>query len=162
MSSHTYSANVVWTGNRGQGTANYRAYDRTHTISAGDKPPMPGSADTAFRGDADCWNPEDTLTGSISACHMLWFLHLASEAGWVVESYEDDATATMEMNADGSGQMTLAVLAPRVSISAGDPSLNEELHHKAHEKCFIARSLNFPVQCQAAAPVIVASAGAPA
>jgi organic hydroperoxide reductase OsmC/OhrA len=147
---HTYTATVRWTGNRGEGTAHYRAYGRTHEIRAGGKPPIPGSADPAFRGDADCWNPEDSLVGAISACHMLWFLHLASEAGWVVESYEDAAEGVMEMNPDGSGQFTGATLRPCVTISAGDPALNDGLHHKAHGRCFIARSLNFPVMCEPA------------
>jgi len=146
--SHTYTASVRWTGNRGEGTANYRAYGRGHDITAPGKPPVPGSADPAFRGDADRWNPEDTLVGAISACHMLWFLHLASGAGWVVESYADTAEGVMETNADGSGQFVRAVLRPHVAISAGDPALNDDLHHRAHEMCFIARSLNFPVRCE--------------
>ena len=148
MKSHSYQATVTWSGNRGRGTADYRAYGREHEISAADKPPIPGSADPAFRGDGDRWNPEDTLIGSLSACHMLWFLHLASEAGWIVESYQDDASGTMEMNPDGSGQFIEVVLAPRVVISAGDRALNQDLHLRAHEKCFIARSVNFPVQCR--------------
>lgn len=147
---HAYTATVRWTGNRGAGTSGYRAYDRTHEIEIDGKPPIPGSSDPAFRGDADRWNPEDMLLASISACHMLWFLHLASEAGWVVESYEDRATATMAMNPDGSGQFASARLAPRVTISAGDPSLNDRLHRTAHEKCFIARSLNFDIACDGA------------
>lgn len=157
MVSHTYHATVTWTGNRGQGTASYRAYDRSHRIVANGKPPIPGSADPAFRGDGDCWNPEDTLVGSLSACHMLWFLHIASVAGWVVEAYEDAAGGTMAMNADGSGQFTEVVLAPQVAISAGDPALNDELHHQAHQKCFIARSVNFPVRCQG---TVMVTAGA--
>ncbi len=146
--SHTYTATTTWTGNRGDGTANYKAYDRTHEIAIAGKPALPGSADPLFRGDADRWNPEDSLVGAISACHMLWFLHLASEAGWIVESYEDKAEAVMEMNADGSGQFTSATLHPAVKISAGDPSRLEDLHHRAHGMCFIARSLNFDVVCQ--------------
>lgn len=145
--SHTYTAAVRWTGNRGEGTAHYKAYSRTHEITAGTKPPIHGSADPVFRGDADRWNPEDSLVGAISACHMLWFLHLSSQAGWVVESYDDEASATMVMNPDGSGQFSEARIAPRVTISAGDPALNDALHRRAHEKCFIARSLNFPVLC---------------
>ena len=145
--SHTFSAVTTWTGNTGEGTANYKAYDRTHEIAIAGKPPLPGSADPMFRGEADRWNPEDSLVGAISACHMLWFLHLASEAGWVVESYEDKAEAVMEMNPDGSGQFTSATLYPVVTISAGDPALLEDLHHRAHGMCFIARSLNFEVAC---------------
>jgi len=146
--SHRYAATVRWTGNRGQGTADYRAYDRTHEIEIAGKPMISGSADAAFRGDGDRWNPEDMLLSSISTCHMLWFLHLASDAGWVVETYEDKAEAVMDMNPDGSGQFTSAVLHPAVTISAGDPGLSADLHHKAHGMCFIARSLNFEVGCE--------------
>lgn len=145
---HVYSATVRWTGNRGQGTTGYTAYDRTHVIRIDGKPAITGSADPSFRGDPGCWNPEDMLLGSVSACHMLWFLHLAMEAGWVVEAYEDAAEAVMEMNPDGSGQFTGAVLHPAVRISAGDPALSAALHHKAHQKYFIARSVNFPVACE--------------
>ncbi len=149
MKSHTYNATIMWTGDLGQGTANYRAYDRSHEIKIEGKPVQLGSADAAFRGDASKWNPEDALLGSISACHMLWFLHLASEAGWIVRSYVDNATAVMEMNPDGSGQFVSAVLRPEVEISAGDQTISDSLHHKAHEMCFIARSLNFDVLCEA-------------
>ena len=146
---HDYTATVTWTGNRGEGTAHYKAYGRTHEIKVEGKPMLSGSADQMFRGEADRWNPEDSLVGAISACHMLWFLHLASEADWVVESYRDQATATMEMNPDGSGQFSQAVLRPHVTISAGDPELLDDLHHRAHGKCFIARSLNFRIGCEA-------------
>ena len=148
-STHTYTATTTWTGNRGEGTAHYRAYGRDHEIAIAGKSTLMGSADAAFRGDADRWNPEDSMIGAISACHMLWFLHLASEAGWVVESYRDEARATMEMNPDGSGQFSSATLHPEITISAGDPALSDDLHHRAHEMCFIARSLNFPVGCEA-------------
>ena len=145
---HSYAATVRWTGNRGQGTASYAGYDRTHEIEIDGKPVILGSADAAFRGDADRWNPEDMLLSAISTCHMLWFLHLASEAGWVVERYADHATGQMEMNPDGSGQFTSATLHPVVAISGGDPERLDSLHHRAHEMCFIARSLNFEVGCE--------------
>ena len=146
--SHTYRAIVTWTGNRGDGTASYHTYGRSHQIHVEGKPPLPGSADPMFLGEADRWNPEDSLLGAISACHMLWFLHLASEAGWVVQGYEDRPEAVMEMNADGSGQFTRALLRPAVKISKGDPARLDDLHHRAHEMCFIARSLNFPIACE--------------
>ena len=85
---------------------------------------------------------------------MLWFLHLASSAGWVVRSYVDHAEAVMEMNEDGSGQFTSATLHPVVMISAGDLSLEADLHHKAHQMCFIARSLNFEVACESSASLV--------
>lgn len=147
--SHDYAASVTWTGNTGQGTASYRAYGREHEIAIHGKPTILGSADAAFRGDAAKWNPEDMLVASISTCHMLWFLHLASEAGWIVERYEDRVEGTMEMNANGSGQFRSAKLHPVATISAGDPALLDDLHHRAHEMCFIARSLNFEIGCEA-------------
>lgn len=147
--SHTYRAAVNWNGNRGQGTASYRAYGREHTIVIDGKPSILGSADAAFLGDPAKWNPEDMLISAISTCHMLWFLHLASDAGWVVEAYEDRVEAVMTMNADGSGQFSSARLHPKATISAGDPKLLDQLHHKAHEMCFIARSLNFEIDCDA-------------
>ncbi|MEM9344277.1 MAG: OsmC family protein, partial [Pseudomonadota bacterium] len=147
MTTHAYKATVTWTGDLGRGTSGYKDYSRDHEITVEGKPPLAGSSDASFRGDANRWNPEDTLLGSISSCHMLWFLHLASEAGWVVHDYVDHAEAVMQMNPDGSGQFTSATLHPEVTISSGDAALSESLHHKAHEMCFIARSLNFQVTC---------------
>ncbi len=147
MKHHGYRATVTWTGDKGQGTTDYKSYGRDHEITVDGKPNLAGSADAAFRGDASRWNPEDSLLGAISACHMLWFLHLATESGWIVRSYVDDATAEMQINPDGSGQFVSARLHPRVEISQGDVSLSDEIHHRAHEMCFIARSLNFEIEC---------------
>ena len=63
---HTYHVRVIWTGNQGTGTANYRAYSRAHDIAAPGKPVIPGSSDPSFRGDAMRWNPEDLLVASAS------------------------------------------------------------------------------------------------
>ncbi len=98
--------------------------------------------------DAVFTNPEEMLLASISTCHMLWFLHIASTKGLVVESYEDNAEAVMATNRDGSGQFTSATLRPHVTLSAGDPSVADSAHHKAHQMCFIVRSLNFDVSCE--------------
>lgn len=154
MANHSYTARIVWTGNRGQGTASYRGYDRTWNVETPGKPVINCSNDPLLGGDPGLHNPEDMLISALSACHMLWFLHLASEAGWVVESYEDQATGTMEMNRDGSGQFTEAVLRPAVTISDGNPALSDDLHERAHEKCFVARSVNFPGRCVATVSVI--------
>ncbi|MFC3165079.1 OsmC family protein [Ciceribacter thiooxidans] len=149
---HEYSATVTWTGNRGTGTSGYRDYSRDHVIAAGAKPDIPGSADPAFRGDADRWNPEDLLVASVSACHKLWYLHLCAVNGVVVTAYEDHAEGQMVTEEDGSGRFTEVVLRPRVTISSGDRERAASLHHDAHEKCFIANSVNFPVRCE---PMIV-------
>ena len=146
---HSYTAHVTWTGNCGTGTASYHAYGREHEVAIDGKPTILGSSDPSFLGDAAKWNPEDMLISSISTCHMLWFLHLASDAGWVIEHYEDRVEAVMQMNPNGSGQFSSATLHPVATISSGDPALLDDLHHKAHEMCFIARSLNFEIGCEA-------------
>ena len=139
-----------WTGNLGTGTSGYRAYARDHEISVADKVhAIQGSSDRAFRGDASRYNPEELLVAALSSCHMLAYLHLCADAGIVVTGYEDAASGTLKLNRDGSGQFTDVLLSPVVTLA--DPSLTDlanELHHKAHEQCFIARSVNFPVRCE--------------
>ncbi|NMO15405.1 OsmC family protein [Pyxidicoccus fallax] len=143
---HRYAVTVEWTGNRGEGTATYRSYERAHELRVEGKPPIPGSSDPAFRGDPARWNPEELLVASLSACHKLWYLHLCATAGVVVTDYVDAAEGVMAEDADGSGQFVRVVLRPRVTITAGsDPEKARALHHEAHAMCFIARSVNFPV-----------------
>lgn len=149
--SHTYTTHLVWTGNRGEGTSSYRAYDRAHEISVEGKPVLPGSSDPHFRGDGARYNPEDLLVASLSACHMLSFLHLCADAGIRVERYADAATGTMQLAADGGGDFTEVLLRPEVHVTGRvDAARLEELHERAHALCFIARSVRFPVRCEAA------------
>jgi organic hydroperoxide reductase OsmC/OhrA len=149
---HQYEVTVTWTGNSGTGTSGYRNYERAHEISALGKSTVAGSSDPTFRGDRTRWNPEELLVASLSACHKLWYLHLCAEAGVVVDTYVDKAIGVMEESADGSGQFVEVTLRPRVVLAPGsDKAKAESLHHQAHSKCFIARSVNFPVLCE---PVI--------
>jgi organic hydroperoxide reductase OsmC/OhrA len=142
---HRYATTLRWTGNRGTGTSGYKDYARTHEIVATGKPIIPGSSDPAFRGDADRYNPEDLLIGAISACHMLWYLHLCATAKVVVVAYEDDADGQMVEDADG-GRFVSATIRPRVTLAPGsNVEKARAFHHDAHVKCFIANSLNFPV-----------------
>lgn len=144
---HSYALTVRWTGNQGTGTSGYRSYSREHEISAEGKPVLTGSADPAFRGDPAQWNPEDLLVAALSECHLLWYLALCAQAGVVVTDYVDAASGTMAQQADGAGQFTEVVLRPTVTVA--DAAMVEkaaELHGPAHEKCFIARSVNFPVK----------------
>jgi organic hydroperoxide reductase OsmC/OhrA len=142
---HHFVVEVAWTGNRGTGTSDYRAYGRDHTISAGGKTAIPGSADAAFRGDAERWNPEELLVAALSSCHQLAYLHLCATAGIGVIAYHDEASGTMAEEA-GSGRFIGVMLRPRVTIRAGDDAeMARKLHHEAHAKCFIANSVNFPV-----------------
>ena len=144
---HTYEITVEWTGNTGQGTASYRGYRRSNAVRAAGPPEIPGSSDPAFRGDADRWNPEQLLVASLAQCHMLWFLHLAADAGVVVIGYTDQAVGTMIEAADGGGRFAEVVLRPIVEVAL--PTMIEPatgLHDEAHRLCFIANSVNFPVR----------------
>lgn len=143
---HLYKATIKWTGNKGTGTDNYRNYERSHHISIENKSDILGSSDPAFRGDKTKHNPEDLLVSSLSACHMLWYLHLCSEAGVIVVDYIDNATGIMVETSNGGGQFTEVTLNPIVTVT--EKAMIEkanELHRKANELCFIANSVNFPV-----------------
>lgn len=143
---HSYAVTVTWTGNEGTGTSAPRAYSRSHLIEAAGKPPIVGSSDPSFRGDPARWNPEELLLASVSACHKLWYLGLCAAAGLVVTSYEDEAIGEMIEEPGGAGQFTAVTLRPRVTIAGRSKSEDAEaLHHKAHEMCFIARSVNFAI-----------------
>ena len=147
---HTYSLTVRWTGNLGRGTTGYRDYSRDHAIEAEGKPALPGSSDPVFRGDAARYSPEDLLVASLAACHMLWYLHLCADAGITVTGYVDHASGTMEIAADGGGAFREVVVRPHVKVLAGaDLELAARLHDEAHRKCFIARSVRFPVRHEA-------------
>lgn len=151
---HTYRIVTTWTGNTGQGTAGYRTYKRDHEICAdGKTAPVFGSSDPGFRGDPARYNPEELFVSTLSSCHMLWMLHLCADAGIIVTAYSDQACGVMQENPDGSGRFTEVRLHPVMTIT--DPrriAEAEALHARAHEMCFIANSVNFPVRCPA--PVV--------
>ncbi len=143
---HRYAITTRWSGNTGRGTADYRAYERRHEIEIAGKSAIQGSADPAFCGDASRHNPEELLVAALSACHMLWYLHLCAEAGIVVTSYVDAAEGLMQEEAGGAERFVRVVLRPKIEIASGDATQARALHHAAHEKCFIANSVNFPVE----------------
>lgn len=141
MTEHRYEVEVIWTGDRGTGTSDYRAYARDHDVLAPGRPVILGSSDPVFRGDPARWNPEQLLVASLSQCHMLWYLHLCADAGIVITDYRDRPLGTM--NGD---RFTSVVLRPQVTITDADKVGKAiELHRDAHDKCFIANSVNFPV-----------------
>jgi organic hydroperoxide reductase OsmC/OhrA len=148
MTKHEYKITVRWTGNRGTGTLNYRAYARNHEITGpGKADTLNGSSDAHFRGDATKYSPEDLLAASLSACHMLSYLHLCAINNVVVTAYEDHASGTMTESSDGSGQFTEVTLHPRVTVTPeSDTTTALRLHEDAGKLCFIARSVNFPVR----------------
>ena len=146
---HSFAVDVTWTGNTGEGTSNYTSYERAHEIAAEGKPFIQGSSDPAFRGDRSRYNPEELLIASLSACHMLWFLHLCADAGVVVTAYADHAEGTMTLTDDGGGHFKEVTLRPAAKVRAGcDTELARTLHERAHHLGFIANSMNFEVKVE--------------
>ena len=145
---HKYKITAVWTGNKGDGTKNIRTYDRSHKVSIEGKPELFLTTDNPAVGDKSKLNPEDLLVSAISSCHMLSYLYVCSLEGVVITSYTDNAIGIMIEQASGGGSFKEVTLSPIVYVA--DQSMVEraiELHHKAHEICYIANSVNFEVKC---------------
>ena len=146
MSKNEYSVKVKWTGNRGAGTQSYKSYDRTWDLCTPQKPVVHCSNEPLLGGDPTLYNPEDMLIAGLSSCHMLWFLHLASDAGVSVLSYEDQPLALGETLSSGASRFLECTLRPRIAVAKGvNLHVANQLHSKVHDYCFIARSVNFPV-----------------
>ena len=147
---HDYTSRIEWTGNRGEGTKSYRGYDRTWDVRTPGKPSIACSNDPLLGGDPTLHNPEDMLLSALSACHMLWYLHLASRAGIVVHGYRDEPVGVGESAPNGAGRFVRATLRPQIEVAAGsDLDKADAIHHEIHKYCFIARSVNFPVSYEA-------------
>ena len=144
---HTYKSKIIWTGNTGTETTDYKSYEHSHIISIENKVDIQATSDTAFRGDKTKHNPEDLFLSSLSSCHMLWYLHLCSAIGINVVSFKDNAVGIMEEFSNGSGKFSEVTLYPIVIVT--DTSMIEKanaLHHEANKMCFIANSCNFEVK----------------
>ena len=149
----TYRATLAW---RCEGDFASRRYSRVHTLSFDGGLSVPGTAGPAnvnprysMEGAMD---PEQAFVASLAACHMLWFLDIAARAGFVIETYRDEAEGTLAAGSDGRQMMTRVVLRPKVAF-VGDrqPTAEElaQLHHRAHEECFIANSVKSQVVVEA-------------
>ena len=146
---HTYELTVMWTGNTGTGTSGYQAFERSHEVSLDGKPTIAGSADPAFRGSRERWNPEELLVASLTECHMLWYLVLCAKEGIVVSEYVDHPTGMLVETADGGGHFEEVVLHPQVTITTPEKMDRAvALHEPAHDLCYIANSVNFPVRSE--------------
>lgn len=143
---HLFKAEVKWTLNQIQEDSTKRFYSKSHKIKIEGKPVLNVSAAKAFKGDPELYNPEDLLLSSLVSCHMMSYLYVCSQNGIEVLEYSDNAEATLEVAADGSGRFVEVRLNPKVKISNSDKiELANELHTKANQLCFIANSCNFPV-----------------
>jgi organic hydroperoxide reductase OsmC/OhrA len=145
---HSYQATTIWTGGSKGSTTSYESYSREYIVAIDGKLCIVGSATPHFRGNPALHNPEDLLVSSLSACHMLSYLALCARAGIRVVSYVDQVTGRMA-NEQGKLRFAEVVLQPHVTIEPGDSLEKAELlHQDAHEICFIANSVAFPVRHQ--------------
>lgn len=144
---HFYKAKINWTGNLGTGTSAYTAYSRNHEVSGdGEKEIIKASADAVYRGEASRYNPEELVVAAVAGCHMLWYLHLCADAGVIVVEYEDEARGVLTETYNGNGKFAQITINPQVVITSdSDAEKALALHDRAHEFCFIANSMNFPV-----------------
>ncbi|WP_420860888.1 OsmC family protein [Algirhabdus cladophorae] len=141
-----FTATVIWTGNQGTGTSGYHDYARTWSVQSQGKPEIQCSNDPMLGGDPNLHNPEDLFLSALASCHMLWYLHLASDAGIVVQAYSDTPMGQGETSPNGAGRFLSAQLNPVITVPQGtDVTKAAALHEEIHTYCFIARSVNFPV-----------------
>lgn len=145
LPAHRFKHALAWTGAEKGPAKDVRTYSRDYEIQFDGRPTIAGSAAPGFRGDASRINPEELFLASLSACQMLTYLALAARAGVEVIAYEDDGEAELGP-IEGVWKITKIILRPRITISAGDPAQAEEIVEKAHEGCFIARSVSCPVE----------------
>jgi organic hydroperoxide reductase OsmC/OhrA len=154
MAGHEYTAAVVWRLAGEEDFARGR-YSRGHAWRFDGGIEVPASASPSVVpapwSREDAVDPEEAFIASLSSCHMLFFLDFARRAGIVVESYEDEAVGTMERIAPGRMAMTRVMLRPRIVFVGEAPgqAALDDLHHKAHEACFIANSVKTEITIEA-------------
>jgi organic hydroperoxide reductase OsmC/OhrA len=143
MSEH--KATIKWSRDGKDFT--YKTYSRDHVWTASGVD-VPASATPAYLGNANRVDPEGALVGALSSCHMLTFLALASNKGFVVDRYEDEAVGHLEKNAAGKMAMTRVDLRPKITFGGSKQPTAADLdwlHDKAHKECFIANSVTTEV-----------------
>lgn len=145
MSEHKVA--VKWARNGSD--FSYKTYNRNHIWRFDNGVEVSASAAPAYLGDPTRVDPEAAFVASLSSCHMLTFLALASNKGFIVDSYEDNAVGRLEKNANGKLAITVVELRPNISY-AGDkrPSQTDLdwMHDKAHRECFIANSVTTEIR----------------
>lgn len=149
-----YTATIYWS--RGEQVFVDQNYNRSHQWSFDGGLTLPASSSPHIvktpLSDPCAIDPEEAFVASLSSCHMLWFLDLAAARGFCINSYQDRAVGVMERNTAGRMAMSRVTLFPLVDFH-GDrlPSASEydDLHHQAHDNCFIAQSVKTTVLCKA-------------
>ncbi len=149
----THTATVEWT--RGESPFTDRRYSRAHTWRFDGGLTVPASSSphvvrTPLSNPANV-DPEEAFVAALSSCHMLWFLDLAAQAGFVVDHYLDAATGVMGTRTDGQAWVEVVELDPTISFVGQGPTPEQlaALHHRAHESCFLANSVKTAVRLRA-------------
>jgi organic hydroperoxide reductase OsmC/OhrA len=148
-----YTSKVIW--NRNNAIFSDNRYSRKHVWQFDGGIEVPASSSPQVvrvpLSEAAAVDPEEAFVASLASCHMLWFLDIAARAGFVIDSYVDDAVGTLAKNSGGKLAMTIVTLKPH-AIFSGDkrPSRDdiERMHHKARDECFIATSVKSEVRCE--------------
>jgi organic hydroperoxide reductase OsmC/OhrA len=155
MSDHRYTTTLQWQRQPGEAFTD-RKYSRRHELRFDGGHVMPASSSPLSvklpYSDPAAVDPEEGFVASISSCHMLWFLDIACRAGFVVDGYVDEAVGVMEPNAQNKLVVSRVTLRPRVRFHGRQPTREEhdQLHHRAHEECFIANSVKSEIVCEPA------------
>ena len=134
---------ILLNWSRGDAPFTYDAYPRNHSITFKTGAPLIFSSSPAYKGDPSMGDPEDMLVAALSSCHMLSFLAIATKKKIILDSYEDDAVGFLE-NDGKKLWLAKVILRPRV-ISNADAAVLAEIHHLAHQACFIANSVKTEV-----------------
>jgi organic hydroperoxide reductase OsmC/OhrA len=144
MSEH--KINLTW--KRGDAPFEYEKYSRDHTWKFDGGHEMQASAAPAYLGNPKNVDPEEAFVAALSSCHMLTFLAAACKKKFVLDEYTDEAVGQMEKNADGKLAITRVTLKPKLKFSGEKQPTEQELdemHHFAHDQCFIANSVKTAV-----------------
>jgi len=143
---HLFKAKLDWLYSNKQEETIFKTYSKSHTIAIEGKDLLSVSAAKAFKGDPNLYNPEDLLLSSVVSCHMMSYLYVCEQNGIDIVSYSDEAEATLEVLANGSGRFVVIKLNPKVTIRNKEKNVEAlHLHIKANQLCFIANSCNFPI-----------------
>ena len=158
-----YNAETTW--QRGEQPFLDNRYSRRHVVRFDGGVEIPGSSSPHVvkvpMSDPAAVNPEELFVASLSTCHMLWFLSIAAQRGFRVDRYVDKAFGVMGKAPNGKFAMTVVTLRPKVSFSGDSIPTEEDLndmHHRAHDECFIANSVSCEVRCE---PVPAGAPGTP-
>jgi organic hydroperoxide reductase OsmC/OhrA len=136
VTKHTFRSTRAWSGAAAGPTG--PSFSRDYVVRTADGAEISGSAPVVFKGDGTRASPEDLLVASLAACHMLTYLALCARKGIAVTAYEDSSEGTMDQVAPGRIRF----------VDAASVQSAKALHHDAHERCFVASSVNFPVRIE--------------